>query len=526
MDEKNAALDLTIPLSGRIDSNNAPRIQEELLAAVGESASDSLTIDAKELDYISSAGLRVLLRLRRQFPKLRIVNVSPEVYEIFEMTGFTQMMTVEKAFRTVSIEGCEEIGRGANGTVYRIDPDTVVKVYHDPESLDDILHEREMAKLALILGIPTAISYEVVKVGESYGSVFELLNAKSFTNVLISEPERFDECVREFADLLRRIHGAEAPAGKLPSAKAPVLKWAREAAEQLPAGAGEKLLSLIEAVPERNNLIHGDFHTKNIMLQNDEVLLIDMDTLSVGDPIFELGAVYNAFTGFSEYDHEVIKRFQGFDFETGTRFLHGVLSRYLGTNCESKIREVKDKARVVGYSRLISRAVRHGETVTEKERAQFDHWRNSLIELLGRLDELTFTMDDMTVAAEKEELPEVLRFIEERTAELEPSPRASMQITLAAEEVFINIASYAYGGGPGSAVISVRTSKEPASVTITFTDSGVRFDPLAKADPDTALPAEKRTPGGLGIFLTKQLMDEVSYEYRDGKNVLTVRKGL
>jgi hypothetical protein len=139
----------------------------------------------------------VLLRLRKKYPDIVVTGVRSEIYEIFEMTGFTEMMNVEKAYRVVSVEGCEVIGEGANGTIYRIDRDNVVKVYNNADVLADIQHEREVARLALILGIPTAISYEVVQVGDSYGAVFELLNARSFSSILKKEPEKMDWCVAE-----------------------------------------------------------------------------------------------------------------------------------------------------------------------------------------------------------------------------------------------------------------------------------------------------------------------------------------
>ena len=107
----------------------------------------------------------MILRLRKQEPELAIVNASPEVYEIFEMTGFTEMMPVSRAYRRVSVDGCEVIGQGANGKVYRLDPETIIKVYLNPNSLPDIHRERELARKAFVLGIPTAIPYDVVKVG-------------------------------------------------------------------------------------------------------------------------------------------------------------------------------------------------------------------------------------------------------------------------------------------------------------------------------------------------------------------------
>ena len=288
------------------------------------------------------------------------------------------------------MEGCEEIGRGANGTIYRIDQDNVVKVYNNADALADIQHEREVAKIALILGIPTAISYDVVKVGESYGSVFELLNARSFSKILAKEPDKLDWCVKEYVDMLKKIHGTLVPAGKLPDMRETALSWAAFMKEHLPEAAGEKLCALMEAVPHDDHMIHGDYHTKNLELQGDEVLLIDMDTLAVGHPVFELASMYNAFIGFSEYDHEIIKSFQGFDFETAQTFWNKVLAAYLDTEDEARIREVEDKARVVGYTRLVRRAIRRGGLDNEKSRAEIELWTKELLELLERVDSLVF----------------------------------------------------------------------------------------------------------------------------------------
>ena len=134
-----------VRLSGRIDSNNAAEVEQKLLAELGGETAVSVVLDMENLEYISSAGLRVILRLKKTYPDLRITGVNSEVYEILDMTGFTEMMPVEKAYRVVSVEGCEEIGRGANGTIYRIDQDNVVKVYNNADALADIQHEREVA---------------------------------------------------------------------------------------------------------------------------------------------------------------------------------------------------------------------------------------------------------------------------------------------------------------------------------------------------------------------------------------------
>lgn len=517
---------VTIFLSGRIDSNNAQAVENEIMSAVSGKERLPIVLDAAELLYISSAGLRVILRLKKSAPDLRIVNTNPEVYDILDMTGFTEMMTVEKAYRVVSIDGCEVIGRGANGTIYRIDQDNVVKAYHNADALEDIQHEREVAKLALILGIPTAISYDVVKVGESYGSVFELLNAQPFSKIIANEPDRFGWCVKEYVDLLKKIHSTLVPEGKLPSIKETVRGWANFVRDYLPEELGTKLISLVEEVPHDDHMIHGDYHTNNVVLQNDEVLLIDMDTLAVGHPIFELASMYNSFVGFSEYHHEQIESFQGFDFKTGTAFWRASLAAYLGTEDENKIREVENKARIVGYTRLIRRSIRRGGLEDETARAEIELWKSELVELLRVTDSLLFTPNELEIEAVNENLPRVLSFIEEHLEEIGCAPKSQMQIAVAAEEIFVNIANYAYQPNIGKATVRVEVSGDPITVTITFIDNGKPFDPTKQADPDVLLSADEREIGGLGIFMTKKIMDDVHYEYSEGRNILTLQKDL
>ena len=125
---------LTVFLCERIDTNNAEQIEKELFSAVDGASGADIVIDAAKLEYISSAGLRVLIKLRKRLNrKTQIINVSRDVYDIFETTGFTELFDVQKAMREVSVEGCEVIGHGFYGTVYRIDEETIVKVYNSPD---------------------------------------------------------------------------------------------------------------------------------------------------------------------------------------------------------------------------------------------------------------------------------------------------------------------------------------------------------------------------------------------------------
>ena len=277
------------------------------------------------------------------------------------MTGFTVLLDVRKAYRRISVEGCEVIGSGANGKVYRIDTDTIVKVYDDADALPEITRERELARKAFIAGIPTAIPYDVVRVGSGYGSVFELLNARSFASLLVEDPSRRPELVRLSVDLLNRIHGTRLEPGAMPGMKEKVLDWAVFLKPYLPEAEGARLVELVENVPEHPYMLHGDYHFKNIMLQEDEVLLIDMDTLSMGHPVFELGNLYAAYLGYSELEPEKTQVFYGFPHKTAEDLWAETLDLYLGDASAEFKRKVADQAMLISCMRVMRRSVRrHG----------------------------------------------------------------------------------------------------------------------------------------------------------------------
>jgi len=390
MKYKENGSELTIYFEGHIDSANAKEIEDEISAIKEKARPEKLVIDCENLQYISSAGLRIVLRLMKEIKPISIVNVSSEVYEIFDMTGFTEMAEVHKAYRKVSVDGCEIIGKGANGTVYRIDRDTIVKVYVNPDSLPEIQRERELARKAFVLGIPTAIPYDVVRVGEGYGSVFELLSAKSLAEILSKDPGQFDSVLKYSVDLLKTIHSKELPKGEMPDCKATVLGWVEFLKDYLPEAQYKKLKALVEAVPEDNHIMHGDYHMKNVMLQDGEALLIDMDTLCLGHPVFEFGSIFNSYIGYSELDPENVRKFLGIPFETAKQIWDRTVRMYFGTDDEAFIQAVKDKARVVGYTRVMRRAIRRGSMDDPATLAVVNNCRKHFDELLARVDTLEF----------------------------------------------------------------------------------------------------------------------------------------
>lgn len=133
-------------------------------------------------------------------------------------------------------------------------------------------------------------------------------------------------------------------------------------------------------------------------------------------------------------------------------------------------------------------------------------------------------MKELTIDATVENITQITAFVDEQLEELNCPMKAQMQIDVAIDELFGNIARYAYHPDVGTATVRVEVTQDPLTVIITFIDNGVPYDPLAKEDPDITLSAEEREIGGLGIYMVKKSMDNVAYEYKDGQNILTIKK--
>ncbi len=133
-------------------------------------------------------------------------------------------------------------------------------------------------------------------------------------------------------------------------------------------------------------------------------------------------------------------------------------------------------------------------------------------------------MAEIMVEAKAEKLTEVLAFLDQELESAGCSFKAQMKLEIALEEMFVNIAQYAYPDGEGSTAIRVQADGTAREVTVTLEDCGIPYNPLERPDPDTTLSSEDRPVGGLGIFMVRQSMDSVAYEYRDGKNLFTMKK--
>ncbi len=341
---------LIIYLKGEINSLTASEVEKEILSIINDENYDQLILNLEDITYISSAGLRVVLRLKQSHKNFSIEDASSSVYDVFQMTGFTNIMDVKKSLVKIDVTGCEIIGEGYFSIVYRLDKDTIVKAYRKDTDIKEVERELGMAKKAFILGIPTAISFDIVKVNDKLGVRFEMLDSVSLRDLFRDNPDKFDELLDKYINLMKIINKTESNSNDLPNAKERWIFKLNEIKNDFEEIEFKKLSKMLNSIPNRNTFVHGDCHFKNIMSQNDDLLLIDMDTLSVGHPIFELAAgLFIPYVAFEEDSPGNCESFLGVKKELAYKIYSEGITKYLNNSDES----LKDKIKIVGYIHLL-----------------------------------------------------------------------------------------------------------------------------------------------------------------------------
>ena len=371
---------LTIYFEGDLNSYNADNFEKEIEEIVTNQSFKTLMLDFSSLRYISSAGLRIILKLKQRFDDVHIIEASLEVYDVLTMTGFINIMDVKKALKRVYISGAQVIGSGFFSTVYRIDKDTIIKFFNRVSDPEQIERELKLAKQAFILGIPTAISFDIVRVDDKLGVRFEMLDCISLRDAFKNNPDKYDELLDKYVALLKKINTTDCKDPTIPDMRQAFLKKVDEIKEFLDDKYYRKVKALIEGIPESMNFVHGDCHFKNIMVQGDDFLLIDMDTLSRGEPIFELATLRAPYVAFEEDDPGNNEKFLGMSAEMCKKLFDDIVEKYFG----KKDQAIKDKIALVCYIHMVW----WNKVNTPDNQKRLEGCKSHLIELLDKYDDV------------------------------------------------------------------------------------------------------------------------------------------
>ena len=269
-------------------------------------------------------------------------------------------------YKQVSIDGCKLLGRGAKGDVYRYDDELIIKVFNHNNTYHDVEQEIALSRKTFILGIPTAISFGIVSVGERYGAMYELADlAHSIHNIQVTPDDLFPDVWERYRNYVRSG-----------------ISYENET-------VADKCMKLIDSLPLSENLVHGDFHTGNVFLQNGEPLLIDMDRVATGHPIAEISDLYYFYVVLGEDDPTVVEKFMGFSYQTAKDFFNYFLAFYLETDDKEKLKEVTEKASLLCYIRII-RKIRKNGPVSAYNQKKIQSYIDKIDKLTAKFDSLLF----------------------------------------------------------------------------------------------------------------------------------------
>lgn len=322
---------LLVGLEGRFDTESAFKFEVELDEICKANPHTSMVLDASELEYIASSGLRTVLKLAKSEKNFKIENMQPAVYSVFEVTGFSRIIPISKALRKIDLEKCERIGFGGNGAVYRVSEDEIVKVNYNPSTYENLDKELAKAKEAFLLGIPTAISFDMVDCGEGKrGVVYEIIKSSTLGETIQKEPHRIEELTDKYIEQLHALHSTRTDNPVFGSAKDIYRMQVENASKFLTEEEGELLKQILEVLPEGNQLVHCDAHPKNLMIQNGEMLWIDMEAMSMGHPIYDLISIAVVLNGMRT--DEMIKDIAGMDNATMALLKDCFIRKYFKTD--------------------------------------------------------------------------------------------------------------------------------------------------------------------------------------------------
>lgn len=341
-----------IALQGRLDTANASAMDAEIAKQLqGCDSTTEVILDGSHLEYISSTGLRIVLKYKKLYPNLCVENVSAEVFSVFEMTGFTRIIPVTQSLREVSVDGCPVLGKGGIGTVYRLTEDTILKVFREGTPLSEVQHEINLSREAFVYGLPTAISFEPVRVGSQYGIIHELINAQTLSHVVHAHPSKAEYYGAQFGQLMKQMHAIHDDNNVLPDAEEETLQKLDKLHCYFSDDEVAIFREIYQSIPKGNSVLHCDLHPKNVMLSNDELILIDMGEVCHGHPLQDLSHTCSSLRGLNGGNYmEII----GMEEEECRCFYDSAIRAYFDTDDEVVLARRKEQIRVAALVRNFS----------------------------------------------------------------------------------------------------------------------------------------------------------------------------
>lgn len=275
---------LTIAINGRIDSSMVKMLQEEIDTAISEYSGEmkQLVLDVEEMSFISSLGLRSILQLKKTWQEMSVVNCCPDVYNVFKMTGFTRLINVTKSLPRIADDDLQPVDGWED--VFRVSDETMVKVFPQATALEDVERKVLQSREIFIWGVPTAMTFDIVRVKSCYGFVFENVVWKDI------DAKALGEVLKSFHQYIIE------PDVQMPSAMEQEKEWVRAKAEEYGDERVSKMIQVLNTIPDGSALLHGNLTMKNIAFSEngEKPVVIDMRTVRFGNPVMDITHLYRS----------------------------------------------------------------------------------------------------------------------------------------------------------------------------------------------------------------------------------------
>ena len=349
---------VTIRLAGMLDNEHAGEVEAHITTVIDQANATEITLDATNLESITSAGLHVIMRLIKRLGQVTILEANDDVYAALAKTGITGKASVHRRPRELSVDDCDLVGQGVTASVYRLDHDTIAKVFNANIPREAVEQEYHRAKAAFLTGVPTAIAYETIRVGERFGTVFEMLEGRELLDVIADDKEHLVEWVTKYARVVRGIHTMEVNPSDFADSRAQILDRIPElAGTVVTEEEAAALAHMYEMLPERHTFLHGDCHPGNVIVRNGELVLIDLADGGMGHPVIDLLSMCLSYRYMTMYGPEMYEQrrplvgvIQPFSYDEACRIWDTFLRVYFDTDDETFL--AKAESQILAYAAL------------------------------------------------------------------------------------------------------------------------------------------------------------------------------
>lgn len=369
---------MIIELKGHLDTAKVAEVKANIDKQLsGVDAAEHLVIDCRELEYISSSGLRIIISIKKSHPDMEVMGVSADVYNVFEMTGFTRILDVKRALRRVDLNQCRLIGEGGNGAVYRISDEEIVKVSKYAKNDAALIKESEQLREAFIMGVPTVISFDTVETSNGQkGIVMEALNSQSLGAYISEHPESMDWIVPKYVSLFRQTNAISTDSPLFRNTKE-WLRWHLTLPQRIINDEEAALMeTIINAIPDDNKFIHFDGHVGNVLMhgaQDDRsLMLIDMGDAGTGHPVLEIaGWAFMMLEPDYAEGNSLSVHITGMTHQMQRKFCRRVLSEMFHVTDAAELDNLVQQASLVGRVKASFVAQRWATVVTDEKFRNF-----------------------------------------------------------------------------------------------------------------------------------------------------------